>query len=403
MFIRRRDKYIRKFGVMTLKKSSLISTIVSFVLATGLLSSCGATTTYSSMPQIFAGNASMTMSAVNIDPKGISKVTSQDGLQTLYIQPEAGAAPIINAVKKAKTSIDIQVYMITMNDLIQELINAAKRGVKVRLILEKAPFNPANPGSPLTTNIDKVKIFEEAGVLDKGIWVKWSNKAFFTYTHQKSIIIDGTTGYVLSLNLSQSAVTSNREYMVADSTPATVNEMKKIFESDWVDKQYQVVGPTNLVVSPVNSRNQLEGLINGATQTLYIGFEVIGDKNIVSLISQKTKKSLDLKVMFGHYKKVASNLKAANILKAAGITNLKFLGNPFLHGKIIISDNSAYIGSINLTNNSMEKNRELGIIVKDVKIVNALKQSFVKDYEKNADPMPDVAVDSNAVEPPVKD
>ena len=93
---------------------------------------------------------------------GQIKTTSQDGFQTLYIQPEAGAYPILKAIEDAKKTIDIQVYMLTMNDIIQALVKAAQRKVTVRIILEKEPFNPGNPSNPIPINLVTYKKFKEA-------------------------------------------------------------------------------------------------------------------------------------------------------------------------------------------------------------------------------------------------
>lgn len=318
---------------------------------------------------------------------GQIKTTSQDKLQTLYIQPEAGAYPIIKAIENAKSTIDIQVYMLTMNDIIQEIVKAAQRKVTVRIILEKEPYNPGNPANPIPINLVTYKKFKEAGVINNGVWIRWSNKNFFVYTHQKTMIIDGNVGYIMSMNLSGTAVTQNREYVIVEQHQNIVAEMKKVFEADWAQQTYQVPSQTPLVISPVNSRTQLENLIASAKKTLSIAVEVMGDPGSESLVEQKFKAGVEINLILGHYKKVAYNLEVAQRLQAIGMKNIKFLGKPFLHGKLVIADNTAYIGSINLTTNSMDKNREMGIILTDKNIVNALKQSFKQDITLS-DPMP---------------
>jgi len=319
---------------------------------------------------------------------GQIKTTSQDGFQTLYIQPEAGAYPILKAIEDAKKTIDIQVYMLTMNDIIQALVKAAQRKVTVRIILEKEPFNPGNPSNPIPINLVTYKKFKEAGVINNGVWIRWSNKAFFTYTHQKTMIIDNKLGFIMCMNLSGTAVTQNREYLIADTHPDILAEMKKVFELDWAQQVYQAPAQTPLVISPVNSRTQLENLLSSAKKTLYIGVEVMGDPGTEAIVVQKFKAGVDISLMLGHYKKIAYNLEVAKRMQDIGMKNIKFLGKPFLHGKLIIADNTAYLGSVNLTTNSMDKNREMGILLTDKNIVNALKKSFKTDFANNCDPMP---------------
>ena len=379
----------------------LVSSVIGVCFTLSLLGGCGSSSS-SYSPQLMTNNGYMQMSAVKPPTsdveKSVAKTVSQDGKQTLFIQPQAGAAPIINAVKAAKTNIDIQIYMLTMKELIPELIEASKRNVQVRLIMEKAPFNPVDPTNGLPTNLITYKKLKDPATnkLYKNIYIKWSNKCefgtecspiAFGFTHQKSMLIDSKVAYIMSMNLSGTAVANNREYLVADTSPAIVSEVKKVFESDWNGQAY-VAPQTNLVVSPVNSRKHLETLITNAKKTLLMGFEVWGDDSILNLLAQKQKAGVEIKILMGHYKKVSCNLEFAQKLKAVGITNIKFLGVPFLHGKVLISDNSAYIGSINTTTNSMEKNREMGIVMTDTKLVNALKLSFNQDFSANSDPMP---------------
>jgi cardiolipin synthase A/B len=58
-----------------------------------------------------------------------------------------------------------------------------------------------------------------------------------------------------------------------------------------------------------------------------------------------------------------------------------FLAKPYLHGKIIIIDNQkVFLGSQNLTKNSLENNREVGIIFAPTpEIMASISSFFQKD------------------------
>ena len=58
-----------------------------------------------------------------------------------------------------------------------------------------------------------------------------------------------------------------------------------------------------------------------------------------------------------------------------------FLKKPYLHGKIIIVDNEKmFLGSQNLTKNSLENNREVGIILTTApEIIARISALFEKD------------------------
>ena len=59
----------------------------------------------------------------------------------LYIQPRDGIEPILTAIADSKTSIRLKIYLFTdsRQDVIDALEAATKRGVDVRVLLEKDP------------------------------------------------------------------------------------------------------------------------------------------------------------------------------------------------------------------------------------------------------------------------
>ena len=58
----------------------------------------------------------------------------------VFIEPGDGRAPILDEIEAASTSIDLEIYIVTDNAILQALEDAAQRGVNVRVILEQHPF-----------------------------------------------------------------------------------------------------------------------------------------------------------------------------------------------------------------------------------------------------------------------
>jgi cardiolipin synthase A/B len=53
----------------------------------------------------------------------------------------------------------------------------------------------------------------------------------------------------------------------------------------------------------------------------------------------------------------------------------------YMHAKIIVVDNKvAYVGSENISVQSLDQNRELGIIVSDPSVLNTLQTTFQYDW-----------------------
>src|SRR5581483_3228254 len=61
------------------------------------------------------------------------------GLQ-VFVEPDAGYQVITNAISGAKQSVWVEMYLLTERHIIQDLEEAAHRGVDVRVMLEGHPY-----------------------------------------------------------------------------------------------------------------------------------------------------------------------------------------------------------------------------------------------------------------------
>src|SRR5947209_16193222 len=132
--------------------------------------------------------------------------TTGPGVQgvQVFVEPDAGEHPITDGISAAKKSVWLEMYLLTDRNVIRALEEAANRGVDVRVMLEPHPFGG---GSPLRT-MDQLKA--------AGAKVEDSDPSF-ALTHEKGLIIDGTTVYIMTSNFSRAALggssgSSNREY-----------------------------------------------------------------------------------------------------------------------------------------------------------------------------------------------
>lgn len=127
---------------------------------------------------------------------------------------------VIDLINSAESSVYIQMYVFSSDDIIYSLINAKKRGVDVRIILEKRVLDDKNV---LTYNRLK----------DAGIEVIWASETF-KLTHSKFMIIDKKLVFVGSHNFSNSALNFNREASVIVKNQEVVNDFLEVFEADWL-------------------------------------------------------------------------------------------------------------------------------------------------------------------------
>ena len=146
---------------------------------------------------------------------------------SLIVLPDDTAQPILDALAAAKKSLQIRMFLFTDPALTKAVVAAKRRGVKVRVML-----NPARRGGESENDDTKKKLAHE------GIEVIDSSPAF-DLTHQKSMVIDESIGFVESFNWETKDLTITRDYAVVTTHKIEVEEMVACFQADWDREEFQ--------------------------------------------------------------------------------------------------------------------------------------------------------------------
>lgn len=299
-------------------------------------------------------------------PKTLN-VLGADANITLYTQPNSGRQPLLDAIKSAQKEISVEMYLLSDKQIIAALEDARARGLDVKVILEQHPFDSASLNTKSKQELDA-----------KGVETEWSDPAF-ALTHEKTIIIDASEALILSQNLTASAFTKNREYDVLDTNPLDVAEIQMIFFDDWKRTSFSPPANSNIIESPDNSRSALTTLITSATTTIDAETEDIDDDNFINSLIQKTK-TVQVRLLVPTLSQVSSNNEALKRLATGGV-DVKTISSPYMHAKMILEDDSkAYVGSINFSTQSMDQNREVGIILTQPDSLQTLESTFETDW-----------------------
>lgn len=309
-----------------------------------------------------------------------TKAVSQ---QTLLVMPDMGVTPLLKAIQGAKSSVWLEIYMFTNHDLTAQLVAAlverAQAGVDVKVMLESHPFVPnLTPDAP-SVNQETINALMAGGVSVKG------SNPDFKYTHEKGMLIDGKTAFIMTCNFTNSAFTTNREYIVADTDPSDVAEVAKIFMADWNQVEYVPQDP-ELVVSPTNSRVKILKLIDSAKKSILLECEYLTDPEVATHLGNRAKSGVNISVLLSYQPKDPktgrdSNAQEKALLASKGIERVIFPRSIKMHAKTIIVDGArAFVGSENLTSNSLNNNRELGILVEDPTVIKTLSATVQKDW-----------------------
>jgi hypothetical protein len=295
------------------------------------------------------------------------------GTYSLLILPDQGESAIYNFISSATHSINVTMYELRDTTVVNDLVAREKAGVTVRVILDRQQ-----------TSVNGAAFSAlQAG----GVGVTYSSTAF-TYTHQKTITVDGTESYISTGNLDTKYYSTSRDYGVFDTDPADVAAIVAVFNADYAKTSITPSDGDDLVWSPTDSQSHLLALINGAQHSLDIEQEEFSDTAIVNAIVAAENRGVAVRVVVESPSSYTSEL---NQVTAAGgkVTGYSDPNGFYIHAKAIIADYGTstakiFLGSENFSSNSLSNNRELGLIISDPGVMNGVEAAFSADFNQTA-------------------
>ncbi len=301
---------------------------------------------------------------------GKSAPPPADSQLSLFIEPQAGKEPVLEAMNGAEKTLRVVMYQITDPAFIQAMKGAVGRGVDVRLILELNPYGGSSG------NVDVGADLQSAGVK-----LKWDPRTI-NYLHEKAIVVDDEYVLLTTGNLTASAYSANREYGLVIHDPDVVQEIVRVFQADWERTRPQVSHP-DLAWSPINARSFLLELIDGAQESIDMEQQNMQDPEIEDHLIQAIQRGVRVRLISSpHYPIENDNDEPGREkLRQAG-GQVRYLQDPYVHAKVfIIDDRLGFVGSENLTTNSLDFNRELGMRFDDSVAVGQMRDQFAADWE----------------------
>jgi cardiolipin synthase len=160
----------------------------------------------------------------------------------LIVLPDDTADSIVGPINSARQSLNVRMFLFNDPTLLKAVVAARRRGVNVRVML-----NPSRRDGT-SENDDARKVLEAAGVAVK------NSSAEFAVTHQKSMVIDDSIGFIESLNWETRDLTETRDYAVETTRKSEVAEMVRCFDADWVERPFSPDPDSDLIWCPNNGR-----------------------------------------------------------------------------------------------------------------------------------------------------
>lgn len=293
---------------------------------------------------------------------------------TAFPFSQSGSQPTIyDFINSATTSLDMTMYELEDTTAVNDLIALKNKGVTVRVILDR---------QHQTANATAYNSLTSAG-----IQVVWS-PSYFVYTHQKTITVDGIETLIMTGNLTSQYYTTSRDYGVFDDDTRDIASIEKVFNADFTSTSITPTDGDHLLWSPTDSRNRLLSVINNATAKLDIEELEFSDSTVVNAIVARAQAGVKVRLVLENPSNYASQVSA---LKAAGGTVVGY-SDPngfFIHAKAMVADyglstQKVEAGSMNISSNSLDNNRELGLILTGTgvaeSVATTIESTFNSDF-----------------------
>lgn len=286
----------------------------------------------------------------------------------------SGSQPTIyDFINSATTSLDMTMYELEDTTAVNDLIALKNKGVTVRVVLDR---------QHKTANSSAYNALSSAGV-----GVVWSPSAF-VYTHQKTITVDGVKSLIMTGNLTSQYYTTSRDYGVFDDDTRDVASIEKVFNADYTGASVTPTDGDHLLWSPTDSRNRLLSVINGATSKLDVEELEFSDSTVVNAIVARAKAGVAVRVVLENPSSYSSQVSA---IKAAGgkVVGYSDPNGFYIHAKAMVADyglstQQVEAGSMNISSNSLDNNRELGLILTGTgvaePVATTVETTFNSDY-----------------------
>ena len=330
---------------------------------------------------------------------------------TTFVGPDNAYEIVLNSIKNAQTSFYLEVYTLSSEPLVNELIRAHNRGVDVVVQLSDDRVNSYEDDYT-----------EEAAwrLFDAGIDVYWTSSSF-TYTHAKFWIVDSQQAYVYSGNWAPSSIPqyegarTNREMglIFNDASIATyyenvffddglistaytssphtgslqANETSGTYEHPFDYATFVEYAEVTPIFAPDNAYELLSDLIQSATTSIDLELQYIKfDCDLLDDVLDAALRGVSVRVIIPEPSDSGENVTEILINHGAQVRFFQGLGHD--HNKYVSVDGeTVQVSSINWSNNSIENNRESGAIVKNSNVAAYFKAVFDYDWANGEIPV----------------
>lgn len=329
-----------------------------------------------------------------------------------FINGEEKFPDVLECLRAATHHIHIEYYIYENdaigNEIADILMNKAREGLEVRFIYDD--FGSSSIRRKLVKKLRAAGV--EAYPFYKINLIQFANRINYR-NHRKIIVVDGRTGYVGGINVSDKYINSSENKLFwrdthLKITGTSVSNLQFIFLTDWNFCSRQNIGfATSYFPPPVDERfgNQLVQIIPSGPDsdypsTMYSLIQIlllanskllittpyfIPDKSFLDAIKIAALTGVEIKLLVpGVSDSFIVNVTSQSYyeeLLEAGVRIFRYQKG-FVHAKTVVCDDKiAVVGTVNLDNRSFDLNFEINAVVYDENTAFVLSKQFEVDLK----------------------
>ena len=243
--------------------------------------------------------------------------------------------------------------------------NLSNRSVPVQIILENNKYQEY---------WNTFRELQEYFTWDKNIELRSDKQMWTMYVHAK-VTLNEDAFWVQTANLTKSSYETNREHFFYSNDSAFRDSLERLIDADWTGESLSTLNlHPNLVVCPFNCREVIKTLLESAEKSIVIQTQYIVDDEILDILRKKSSE-VDMAII------VANWNDNFDLISYFWPWIARILKTRYNHTKMILVDEKyLLLGSMNLSANSLNKNREIWIILMDTWHISDFVRWFQKDW-----------------------
>lgn len=350
-----------------------------------------------------------------------SQLTDPNRVETVFINGQTHFEALLHDIQHAQQSIDLETFIYDKDHLgmllTKALENAAKRGVKVRVMVDGAgtPFWSSSYAKTLEQAGATTKVFHafpwqlwnwSRSVVKLPLLLKWIYLILKinSRNHRKVCIIDGKIAYVGSENISKCHLErtfggDNWRDTSVRIAYIDLSELQNAFDYAWhhrtfkerLRKAFHHVRHDPIIRlnhtwarRRVLYKDLLRRITRCQKRIWITNAYFVPDNFLLKKLKEAARRGVDVRVVLPKKSDVmmmpwASSTFYFSLIKA-GVRIFEYLPS-MLHAKSLIFDDWMLIGSSNLNHRSLLHDLEVDVNIREQSSKQMVEQLFLKDLE----------------------